>query len=352
MTPPSSSLPTLLLQAATLLGVGALCFLAVRNQDEVQALRGRWEAAEQQLQILAGEMTRYRLEQRAEGKGVDAVLEKLKAYAPQLTSASVPQPEYRAAKKEMDAVLRATESLGKSAFEPIRQRFLDLPVENFDERKWLLEAMVSADRERGIDFVQQVLQGNHKSVPVSARQRWYAADMLVREDKPRAALTLRTILLTESSRGINTDRAKAYNMEIPDANVASAGFENFIDRYLRSEDSECADTLLMMLGRSEHDRVTMQECVKALGQLQAKKAVPALEKLFASPPGISDNPLFMNHCLDALFDIEGAAARPFFEQALKNAGNELVANKLKHLLQQIDNPQPTPAPQPPPAAKK
>ena len=111
MTLPRSSLPTLLLQAATLVGVGALGFLAVRNQDEVQALRSRWEAAEQQLQILAGEMTRYRLEQRAEGKGVDAVLEKLKAAFQDVLE----QVERPAALKKEAPVASAEESKTKES---------------------------------------------------------------------------------------------------------------------------------------------------------------------------------------------------------------------------------------------
>lgn len=353
MTDTRSALPCLLLQAVTLLGVGALAVLAVRQGEQVQELRQQSQAAEAQLRVLAAEMTRFRIEQSStKGPGVPAILERIKAYAPQLTSASVPMPDYRASLKEMDAILRATESLGKPAFEPIRQRFLDLPVREYDEKKWLLQAMVCADREAGLDFVQQVLEGTHNSVPVSPRLRWYAADMMLREDKPRAALLLRTILRTESSRGINVERASAYHLAIPDKSVPMAGFENFVAYYLRSDDPECISTLLMVLGRAEHDLPTLQECVKALGELHAQEAVPTIEKLYSNPPIISDNPLFPNHCLDALFKIEGERARPFFEQALKQVNNDLIANKLKHLLQELDNPTPPPAPLPPPTAQE
>lgn len=346
--------PVLLaLQGLSLLGIAAVLVLGRLDQrraaEEQQLLQSRLTAAEAQLQILANEMTRFRIEQPAKGKGVDAVLEKLTAYAPQLTSAAVAEPQFRYAQKEMQAALRATASLGKAAFEPLRQRFLDLGPERFDEKKWLLEAMVAADRARGTEFVNRVLEGHHREIPVSARLRFYAADMLVLPlqggfrdalDKRLGGLTLRGILRTESARGINPDRVAAYNLPVPETNLVSANFENFVPRYLLSDDDEKGATLLMMLGRSEHDLKTIQECVKALGELKVKDAVPAIEKLYANQPVIRDNPIFQGHCLQALVDIQGEAARPFLQQALREAGNELTANRAKHLLEQLDAPPP------------
>ncbi|GAB4160197.1 MAG: hypothetical protein Fur0037_27160 [Planctomycetota bacterium] len=328
-------IPRLLIPIGILIGAGAAAYLAYDARREVTALREEWARAEGQLKTLNAEVTRMRIEQSTEGRGVHAILEKLEAYAPLLTSAAVAKPDYAAAEKEMQAILRATESLGVDAFEPLQKRFLELPADQFDARKWLLEAMLRADPGRGKAFVRKVLHGYHRDVPVSPRLRWYAADLLIRIDPELARVELRTILQTESSRGINPDRAAAYGIPVPDSSIASSGFHNFIGRYVRTNDPECIATLLMVLGRSEHDLVTVQECVKELGHLKAEKAVPAIEKLYKSPPAIRDNPLFLNHCLDALVEIQGAGARPFLEKALRNATNELVANKIKHLLQQL-----------------
>lgn len=334
MTPRATAW-TLPLLIAALLGLGLQIALQFSLKEDLHDARQRLEATEQQLQALTAEMTRYRIEQSTGSKGIAALLEQLKAYAPELTSGMVPKPEYRQAKKEMDAVLQAVKALGKDAFEPIHRRFLDLGQQEFDERKWLLEAMVAADRGRGLDFAQQVLEGYHQGVPVTSRMRLYAADVMVREDQARAGLVLRNVLRTESVRGINPERASP-GITIPDPSVTSSGFENFIDRYMRSEDPERAATLQMILGRGEHDLRTLQESIKCLAQLQCHEAVPAIQKLYARPPVVSENPIFMMICLDAIADIDGEAARPYLEEQLKDAGNELVANKIKHRLQDLD----------------
>lgn len=161
----------------------------------------------------------------------------------------------------------------------------------------------------------------------------------------------RVTLRAESVRGINPERATPGTI-ILDPTITSSGFENFLDRYMRSEDAERAATLQMILGRGEHDLRTLQESIKCLATLKCHEAVPAIEKLYARPPVISENPIFLAICLQAVFDIDGEAARPYLEEQLKTASNELTANKIKHLLQQLDNPQPAPQPLPPPTDEK
>jgi hypothetical protein len=120
---------------------------------------------------------------------------------------------------------------------------------------------------------------------------------------------------------------------VPDrAAIANTGFFNFVVHYVRTDDPQLEQTLLMVLGRVEHDVVTIQECVKALGQKKASLAVPTIEKLYSSPPLQQENPVFLNHCLTALVEIQGASARPFLEQALAKSTNELVQKHIQFLL--------------------
>ena len=71
---------------------------------------------------------------------------------------------------------------------------------------------------------------------------------------------------------------------------------------------------------------------KTLAELKSQKAVPAIERLYQRPPLGVQNPIFLNHCLTALFDIQGSRARPFLEAALPTAATDLVAKHIQHLL--------------------
>ena len=104
---------------------------------------------------------------------------------------------------------------------------------------------------------------------------------------------------------------------------------------MQSDDPQLEDTLLMVMQRSEHDVVTVQECIKVLGQRRCERAVPAIEKLYRNPPNRVENPLFLVHCLTALHAIQGERARPFLEEALRTATTDTVANHCKHLLSQL-----------------
>lgn len=332
-TNPSPSAPRLLLLVALCAVTSAALsgYQISSSRQEFARLGAELAARDSQLQLILGEVTRLRIEQSTGRQGPAALIEKLQTYAPLLASSRTTQPDYESARKEMDAVLRAFASLGHEAWQPLVARMDGLRGDqDFDQLKWLLEAATRIDKPAATTIVKLVLQGLKFPAP---RLRWYAARMLIDLDKPVAQAALRQILLTESGRGINLERAAAYGATVPDqAAYATTGFHNFIQYYVLSEDPQLEQTLLMLLGRTEHDTITLQECIEALGQRESAAAVEPIQKLFSQPPGQVANPLFLVKCLDALASIQGEAARPFFEQALPKANTELVANHLKRLL--------------------
>ena len=313
------------------LAAGAWGYQLYDQNQKIAALTLAANAREADFKLILGEVSRLRIEQSTGQQGPQALLTKLKTYAPLLTSARTTDPDFEMAKKEMDAVLRAFATTGDTAWKPITSRMDELKGDkNFDELKWLLEAAVRVDKPAGVEICKAVLLGTRFPAP---RLRWYAARMLIDLDKPVAQATLRQILTTESSRGMDPERAAAHKATIIDpAAFASNGFSNFVQLYVHSEDPKMDETLLMVLGRTEHDMNTIQDCVKVLGSRRCASAAEPIKKLFLRPPGAQENPIFLNYCLDALDAILGKQARPFFEEMLAKATSEVVANKLKALL--------------------
>ncbi len=331
--PCSGSLRTLSLAALTAGGITGAAALLMNLKLAVDTLTLRVDAATEQLQIAANEVARMRIEQSAEGRGPQALLEKLRAYAPALVSSRTTQPDFEMARQGMESVLRAFTSLGSDGLTAVRSRFDELdPKQAFDEMRWLMEAAVKCNLDKGRQIAVEVLSGLRKPSP---RLRWTAADMLLRIDRPLAQRTLRQILLTETSRGVDPNRATAYGLPVIDPSaVAVSGFYNFIIYYLRSEDPDTEDTLLQVLMRTEQDVTTLQETIEALGQRRAARADQRIEDLYLHPPGASQNALFLNKCLDALVAIRGRdGARPFLEEQLVAAEHELVQAHIKYLLQ-------------------
>lgn len=332
-SPATPLLPWLLL-TITLLVVAGGGFALWRLQARVVALHEQGAANDRVLAEVLGEVTRIRLEQRAEALGPAGLLAKLRAYAPLVTSARTPEPDYLAAKREIDAVLRAFAAIGQDAWKPVTDRLAELNGErDYDEARYLLRAALRIDPKAGKEIAKDVLAGARLPSP---KMRWDAARILLEADRPLAQQLLRHIVSTESSRGVNPERTGMPGMPIPDpAAMSASGFHNFISLYVLSEDPQLEETLLMVMGRAEHDLVTVQECVKLLGERRSERAVPAIEKLYQNPPHRVENPLFLMHCLTALHQIQGAAARPFLEQALRTATTETVANHCRFLLDQI-----------------
>lgn len=324
----SAVLGVTLLATAAAVAVGyELADLASR----IERLQEQVASREKDLAAILGEITRIRIEQSSDKKGPDGLLEKLRTYAPILVDARTTQPDFLSAQKEMDSVLKAFAAIGPEAWAPIRKRMDALqPDKNFDELKWLLEAGLRTDRAQALILAREMLLGTKFPSP---RLRWYAADVLTREDKPVAQIALRQILTTESSRGVDMERAQAYGATIPDKLAfATSGFHNFIEKYVRTEDPQTEPTLLMVMGRAEHDMITVQRCIEELGKRRCAAAVEPIQRLYQNPPGNFQNPLFLTKCLDALAQIQGEAARPFFEAMLPKANTGKVADHLKHLL--------------------
>lgn len=325
----SYAAPLLMLACA----LGALTYYqSTRAERALRAQSERLDASEQLLQQLLGEVTRLRIEQSVDGMGAAALLEKLQAYAPLMSDARATEPDYQNAKKEIVAILRAFEALGKdAAWGPVTKRLAEAdPRKDFDEVKWLLEVAVRLDLSAGKQIVKEVMLGVRLPNP---RLRWFACRVMTERDIQLARQLMRQILLTESSRGVNTDRAASYNMLIPDkAAYAVTGFNNFVSRYLQTDDPKTEDTLMQLLLRVEHDQITIQECVKELGRRKCARAVKLIKKLYDNPPLAQQNPLFFGHVIDAIATIEGRDAIEWLESKLPTAATDVVAARIQNAL--------------------
>lgn len=336
-----------ILLAAAFAGVGYLGFQLHSGLDALTSEAARraeaeatWrQEAQATLSRIESEITRMRIEQRVGGQGPQALMQMLRSHAEALSNARTTGPDYVNSQEQMRSVLRAFASMGRDGFEKLMERFSSLdPAQDFDEMRWILEALVQCDAEAGKQLVVKVLLGRSKPSP---RLRWTAADLLLRTDKALAQSTLRQVLLTETSRGIDPNRAAAYGATVLDpAAVAASGFFNFVIHYLRSEDPEAEETLLQVLQRPQQDAATLQETIEALGKMRSARAQKRIQDLYLEPPGAQQNPLFLNKCLDALVAIRGKDCKPWLQQQLTAAEHELVVQHIDRLIQELDGNKP------------
>lgn len=308
--------------------------LADRDRAHTELWAAHLEKQATELATIGRDLTRMRVEQRVGSQGPQALLQMLRTFSAELVDARTTQPDLQFAQEQMRSVLRAFAGLGADAVAPVRQRFDQLdPKKDFDEMRWLLEALVQCDPENGPATLVGVVEGRIKPSP---RLRWAAAELLTRTDRAKAQTALRRVLMTETSRGIDPDRAAAYGASIPDpAATAATGFFNFVLHYLRTEDPEAEETLLQVLMRTEQDVATLQETIEALGARKSARARKRIEELYQKPPGASQNPIFLNKCLDALVAIRGAEIRTWLQEQLAQANHELVAKHIGHLLEEL-----------------
>lgn len=335
-TPPAArAVPGWLAPTAVAAALGALAYLQWQAHTSVQALHGAATANQKVLDEMYAELTRMRIEQSAGTKGPQALLAKLKVYAPLLNNSRVTEPDYQSARKEMEAILRAFGTHGADAWKPVQERLEQCkPEVDYDEIKWLLEAATRIDKDAGTKLVKEVLLGRKFPSP---RLRWFAAELMTRVDQVQAQNLLRQILLTESSRGVDPARIAQYGGVIPDkAALSATGFNNFVQWYVRSDDPRMDEVLQQVIARVEHDAITVQDCVKVLGMRKVAAAAPQIEKLYLNPPNQVENPIFLNHCLEALADIQGKACKPFLETALAKSTNEAITRRIQDLLHRID----------------
>ena len=320
-----------LLAVALIGAIGFAGYTWLQTKTELAAQAVQLKKVDETLEKMLGEITRMRLEQTSEGQGPLALLEKLKIYAPLTADSRITEPDFQNAKRELIAIVRAFESCGGDAWEPVTSRLRKADVKtDFNEIKWLMEIAIRLDAKAGKQIAKDVLQGHRMPFP---RLRWWAADLLLSHDKPLAGQLLRRILMTESSRGINLDRAQGAGMQIPDqAAYATTGFNNFVQRYIVSEDSKLEETLTVLLTRVEHDAITIQECIKELGKRKSLPALASIKKVYDNPPLEQQNPLFLNICVRAIDQIEGEASVAWLEEKLKTAPTDVVANTIQTLL--------------------
>jgi hypothetical protein len=279
----------------------------------------------------------YRFEQTSNaGLGIEALLEKLGHWAPQLDSAMTPAAELPLVEGRIRELLEAVRGLGPSAGPEIERRY---HAAGGDElRKWLLRAALAADPPRGKELLVRTLRA--LEFKASQRLREFAADALLEIDRPAAGTVLRDILGYESSVGIDERRIpREYLERFPEALFAHAGgspgFFNFIPRYVASGDPAREETLIMLLSRQGHDLLTVQECVKQLGAMRSRAAAPKIQQLYDSPPEITQNPIFQRHCLDAIAECLGKDACDWLAEKQRAERNELLAAKLTELRQRL-----------------
>jgi len=277
----------------------------------------------------------FRFERGSKGLGVAALIEQLRYWAPLLDVSTTPQHEIPRIKQRVDDILSAFGDLGADAFDPLLAAFhAAVPGKDDELIRWLLQAMTTVDAERGKDLLVKCLRGFE--LPVSARVRVLAANRLVELEPAVAARVLGQIVEYESASGIDPHRLPAdLQARVAAAKVPMAPmrmFFNFIDALVRAKPENLEDQLIMVATRPNEDRMTVQSCVKYLGDLKSQRAVKALKRLYESPPEMTMNPIFQNHCLDAIGKIEGAAACDYFRDSLRRRPDETVIAKLQELI--------------------
>lgn len=190
------------------------------------------------------------------------------------------------------------------------------PATSDEVRRWLLLAARGADSQRGSDLIVRTMRKQlPKEVPVSDRLRQLAADILLGgrdQDRLLAGEVLHEILVNER--------------------VSGAEFFEFVTRYQGSGHPKVEETMLILLGRREHNRLTIQKAVDYLGRVKSDQAIEPVKKLFQNPPWrTGDNEIFRTTCLTALDQIMGEEVVPFLTEASRTETNAFVRNRIDAL---------------------
>ena len=227
--------------------------------------------------------------------------------------------------------------VGRLTFHALQNRLENGAQLDDETRRWLLRAALRADRGAALQLTAAIARGT-KTAP-SAGFRLSAARELLDADRAFAGEVLRQIVDIESSRGVTRtpppELATDYERAIG-VNVGSQFF-NFIHLFAATGHPEAEFVLRQVLGRNEHDMLTIQECVRELGRLKSAAAAPRIRELFDHPPGNTFNPMFQNACLQAVVEIEGAAACDWLREKQRTETTEMVAGRLQELVKQLCN---------------
>lgn len=320
--------------AAVLIAVGAgLAWVDLRSR--LDRLDDRVQKLNESSSHLSETMQLYRLEQSSkQGLGLSALLDQLCYWAPRLSNAATPAAERPAIQERLVAIVEAMRALDPHH---TGDRLLTALASSDDPevQRWLLRTLVEIDRDRGMEVLDRIVRG--LDMHASPVLRIFAADELTRLDRERAGRALRAVLTAETHRGVDASRLTAGDRErltaAPTGN--NEQFYLFVDRYVATGDPEASEVLLMILGRAnEHDPLTVQEAVKALGKLHSSDAAQPIQNLFEVPPR-NMHPMFRTHCLDALAAIEGTGALDYFRTALHDEQSEMVRRKLEDLISKL-----------------
>ena len=286
-----------------------------------------------------GELARavqlFRFERGSKGLGATALIEQLRFWAPLLDLSTTPQREINAIQAKVADILQAFEDIGKDAYDPTLAAFRQAkPTQEDELRRWLLEAMIRVDRDRARELLATCVRG--WEFDVTPRVRLIAGHQLLDLDKPHAAKLLSEIMRYESGKGIDRSRLSPELQQklaaLPAPPEQMKMFFNLVDLFVATGAADVEEQLLVVATRPDQDLTTVQTCVKHLGQLRAKRASKAIRKLFDAPPEMTINPIFQNHCLDAIAAIDGAEACDYFREQLRRGPDERVLAKLQDLL--------------------
>lgn len=341
MEPSPTHQPTLGARALPLLLLFCLLTVIAGGFVMQRDLSGQMSGMRVEIEQLAAEVRSsgdvvhlMRMERGSEGLGIEAVITQIRFWAPKLQLASTMHAEVPGIRDHLQEANRAIAAIGAEASAPLEEAFA---TETNDEvRKALLLASHAADPRHGELMMERTLRATHYSP--SARMRFIACDQLLEVNRPRAAQTLADILRTEATMGVDRPinaRDTGANYLNPMGAVAFPQFFNLIARFANSGYADTEAVLMMILGREKHNVTTYRECIRELARLKSRDAVKRIQELCLRPPGFEIRPLFKNACLQALADILGKEAEPFFQETLRTAQHETVIIKLQSLIKKF-----------------
>ncbi len=312
----------------------ALIYLAY----EARQVRAELSALQESNATMATALDLYRYERSDQygGLGVQALISHLCKWAPKLQESDPASGSYEAIEKRVQNIVQATSILGKDAYPSLESAFLeggpasDDAQTNDEVRKWLLRAAYTADPEQGLNLLTNAMRGTQ--FIVSARLRKFACWELLSLDKAAAGEVLHTILTTESASMSGT---RSNNKLLGSLSKQQPGFYDFIKPFVTTGHPKTETTLLMILGRAEHDSNTKQECVKALGELKSTKAVSKIRDLYNTQPNRKPNPIFRRHCIEALAKIQGSEACEFLQEASLKESDQGLNRRIQELLRAL-----------------
>lgn len=254
----------------------------------------------------------------SEAFGFKALLNHLMYWAPKLPVADVARGERDVIEAKLRSIVDAMATRPDN-YSLIETAYLSpghltgQPMVSDEIRRWLLLAACGANHEQGSALIAKTTRKQLPgTIQVSARLRQQAIKILLegQDDDRRLAGDLLHEILTQERDG-------------------GAQFFNFVALYQGSGHPKIEHTMLMLLGRREHHRMTVQQAVDYLGRVKSKEAIEPLKRLFKTPPWrTGDNQIFRDKCLTALDGILGSEIEPFLKEMSRIETNAFVRNRI------------------------